>query len=210
MLVCAQACVHTCVLSSQESHCAFFFPPLKPWQQPVSVLLSVRDLFELCTWMHLCVYVYAELWVHTNYLCTHQSVSVCHAFHSLSLVALFAVLSTRPTWPRAAICFFPIINSTFSVTTDYGLSDPWLLTLPSLCLLHVKHGVKTESDPHCLFIFSSYCKWSHASPPELPSIQHLGRELLSMLKWIWLIRASYHIMVKETDMAVEMEAVGNC
>lgn len=132
---------HTCVLSSQESPCAVFS---KPRQQPV----SVSDLSELCVCAFNLVYVQTCTSV---YLCTHQSVSVCHALHLPSPVALFAALSA-PT-PRCHLPLFPIINSALAalaVTTNYSLSCP-MTSDPSFPLAcYMPNTVLRPSDPDCL------------------------------------------------------------
>lgn len=94
-------CVRTCVLSSQESPCAFFFLS-KTRQLPASVLLSVSDLFELgpCARAELCV---------------RSNVRVCLFMYTLERLCMSCVAFAFPPWlcflrcplrPHAAICFF--------------------------------------------------------------------------------------------------------
>lgn len=118
--VCACMCSYLCVWAG------LLFS--KPRQQPMSVLLSVRDLFELCMCTHLLVCVCIELCVHSNvhlpllmYMAECLSMS-CFTF-ALPCGSVCCIVH-RSTLTSSCHLLFPIINSAFSVTADYSLWHP--------------------------------------------------------------------------------------
>ncbi len=196
--VCVCSCV--CVCYHLKNHpvlffsyldnnrCLFYFMSVTSFN-----FVRVRVCVRAC--LFNCVYVHRLLFMYTPECLCMSCVAFAIPCGSVCCVVRPSTLTSR------CHLLFPIINSTFAVTTNYSLSCP-MTPDPSfpLCLLHAKHRVKTKW-PRLFVYFPSYCKWSHAFPQELPSIQHLACVLLSMLKWIWPIWASY-IMVKETDKAI--------
>lgn len=212
--MCSYLCVCVCAASSQESPCAFF-PSLDNNNRSLFYFLSVTSSDFVCVRIcaHMCVHVCVCLsWTLCKFNRASPSIYV-HTKVSLYVMRcvchpqwLFVVLSARPPWPRAAIYFFRLLIQRLLSEPITISRAPWPPTVPSFCLLHAKHRVKTKW-PRLFVYFPPllYSKWSHTFPQELPSIQHLACVLLSMLRWIWQIWATY-IMVKETDNAIQMEA----
>lgn len=145
-------CSYECVLSSQESPCAFFFHTSTTTgvcftlcQRPLSTLYVYASV-HMCICSTVCTCI-------SFYLCTHQSVSVCHTLHLPSPVALCAVLSACPPWPHAAIYFFRLLIQR-SLSQPITVSRaPWPLTPPSLSACYMPNTELRPSDPDCLFIF---------------------------------------------------------
>lgn len=113
---CVHTCARVCLTISRNTPCFFLFS--KPRQQPVSVLLSVGDLFELYR-AHLqkCTSLCSR--AHT----TRVSPCVTRSIRYFPLGCACYVICSSTLTSRCDLLFL-IINSTFAVTTDYGLLRP--------------------------------------------------------------------------------------